>query len=310
MHTARTAGARAGGNSRAQLAAAFRICSTRSSACAEIFAWSPASAMQSESPDTPPKATGALGPRSRASYPSGPARSTLAICHGPRVAFLNGLVVHSAPRPTAPPACDSHSAPRIPGRPHQGIRSPSPTWRSSRSRGAGTRRRTGPPCSGVRGSPSWLSASRLPGRTKSSSGRLVVNPCSAWTSTHRVEGWTPARAQQRLQRHSLEPVVETAPAGDAMDVAERFGPRQRLQLGPGQAERTLDGAREGEAPPRQVDPGHAPVVQHRPLPGGDLPWREAVTIGGAEITVLGHRVFLVTRYRSNAVTPWLVPASR
>src|SRR2546422_3137017 len=55
----------------------------------------------------------------------------------------------------------------------------------------GTSSRAGPPCSGMSHSPFHLNATRLSGRSRSVSGRLVVNPCSALT-------------RQRSEEHTSE----------------------------------------------------------------------------------------------------------
>src|SRR2546428_7555826 len=52
----------------------------------------------------------------------------------------------------------------------------------------------GQPCSGVSHSPSCFRAIRLSGRSRSVSGRFVVNPCSARTRQYCASARTPARS--------------------------------------------------------------------------------------------------------------------
>src|SRR6267378_6867877 len=66
----------------------------------------------------------------------------------------------------------------------------------------GTSSRAGQPCSGVSHSPPHLSAMRLSGRSRSASGRFVVNPCSATTRQNLAAALSPAR--WRSEEHTSE----------------------------------------------------------------------------------------------------------
>src|SRR2546425_9645812 len=53
-------------------------------------------------------------------------------------------------------------------------------------------------------SPPHFRAIRLSGRSRSPSGRLVVNPCSADTRQYCASGFTPPRSNLRSEEHTSE----------------------------------------------------------------------------------------------------------
>src|SRR5438445_5575995 len=81
--------------------------------------------------------------------------------------------------------------------------------------------------------------------------------------------------------------VETAPAGDAVDVDRDVARRQLLQLLPGERDRILDLAEDLEVPGREVGVGHGARVQDGPLLGQVLPRRQACGV----VTGVGDLLF-------------------
>src|SRR6267378_2656269 len=78
--------------------------------------------------------------------------------------------------------------------------------------------------------------------------------------------------EQVLDRHSLERVIESAPRGDAMDVALHRRTRESQKLVPGQRERALHHAGDAKRPFRRVHGGHVAVMEDRPFGGLNLSW--------------------------------------
>src|SRR6267154_4176952 len=81
--------------------------------------------------------------------------------------------------------------------------------------------------------------------------------------------------EQVLHRHTLERVIESAPRGDAMDVALYGLTRESQKLVPGERERALHHAGDSKRPFRRVHVGHVAVVQDRPFGGLNLAWRNS-----------------------------------
>ncbi len=109
----------------------------------------------------------------------------------------------------------------------------------------------------------------------------------------------PRALEHGLDRHSAERVVEPAPAGHAVDVADRLATRHRQELGPRKRQRVLHEARHFETPGREVHGGDTAVVQDGPLAGHDLTGRESVGAGGADVD--GRRGRNGTHQRCNAL---------
>src|SRR5438270_14038149 len=89
--------------------------------------------------------------------------------------------------------------------------------------------------------------------------------------------------EQVLDRHTLERVVESAPRGDAVDVALHRLARESEKLVPGQRERALHHAGDSERPFRRVDAGYVAVMQDRPFGGLDLAWWNSGVIRGEHL---------------------------
>src|SRR5262249_28472973 len=81
-------------------------------------------------------------------------------------------------------------------------------------------------------------------------------------------------------RHALPPVVEPAPARDAVDVAAHLDPRQGEELLPGPAPRTLDQPEDSKIPLGEVHLRDRAMVEHRPFVGEDLAGRESLPLPG------------------------------
>ena len=86
---------------------------------------------------------------------------------------------------------------------------------------------------------------------------------------------------------TAESRVETAPAGDAVDVDRDLACRQLLELLPRQHDRILDFAEDLEVPGREVGVRHAAGVQDRPFLGQILTRRQA----GGVVTGVGDLLF-------------------
>src|SRR2546430_5284401 len=89
-------------------------------------------------------------------------------------------------------------------------------------------------------------------------------------------GLDPCALEQRVDRHSLERVIQPAPCRDAMDIAIDGLARKREKLIVGEREGFLDKAGNHERPLRRVDRRDITVMKDRPFGGGDLAGRDAV----------------------------------
>ena len=138
----------------------------------------------------------------------------------------------------------------------------------------GTTRRSGPPCSGVSGSPSACVAS---------SGERILEGRERRVGRVALLGVGDREARGRLGRdelgerapgNALERHVEAAPARDAVDVLGHFDLRQLVELLPRERRLTLDLAPDAEVPGREVGLRDGSGVEHRPLVGDVLAGRQ------------------------------------
>ncbi len=136
-------------------------------------------------------------------------------------------------------------------------------------------RRSGPPCSGVSGSPSACVARSDSGSRRNEIGH-VRGVALLGVRDDEVRGLE--RLHERLERapvDALEGHVEAAPARDAVDVLGVGRPRERVQLVPREPDRVLDLSRDDEVPGREVGARDRAGVQDRPLLGQVLAWWQA-----------------------------------
>ena len=79
--------------------------------------------------------------------------------------------------------------------------------------------------------------------------------------------------RDRLESHAGPVVAETAPARDAVEVADILDLRQLHELVPRQCHRTLDETANHETPIGERDVRNVAEVEHRPVPDNVLPDR-------------------------------------
>src|SRR2546425_2541362 len=87
--------------------------------------------------------------------------------------------------------------------------------------------------------------------------------------------------EQRLHGHALECVIQSAPGGHAMDIADYRLSRQREQLVVGERKWPLDESGNHEGPLGGIDRRDVTVMQDRPFGGLDLAGRETIVDGHA-----------------------------
>src|ERR1700722_11430728 len=171
--------------------------------------------------------------------------------------------------------CGSRSSPRSRGRSYRAAPGCAPTWRSSRSTGAG--RAAGP---GPRGGPAAPRPPRLPSggvapprRAAGQVGHRLVGRVAPVAVGHRERAVVPGQVQQRVHRHALPDGVQLGPLCDAVDVDGYVLARQGAELVPA-PRLLLAAAADGEAPAVQGRVRGGAGRQDREVLGHVLAWRD------------------------------------